>query len=180
MASETHVVAGGAGEDAGAAASKGGTLIETANRIEIGSSRRAATPPLLAVATLLFLLSGLASAAELPGFRQGKWDFQRTVEGQAAGGKPVTLTNQKCTDPSADMKKMHEVMSKQGCTFSGVAAKGNVYSFSSTCKIQGADVEFASEMTVESDSAYTVDVTSTGGGQSTREHLVAKRVGDCS
>jgi hypothetical protein len=34
-------------------------------------------------------------------------------------------------------------------------------------------------MTVESDSAYKVEISTTGAGTSTNEVLVARRVGDC-
>jgi hypothetical protein len=124
-------------------------------------------------------LSAIAFAAELPPFRKGMWEFNRTVDGQGPGGKPATMTNKKCTDPSADMKRMNDMLSKQGCKFSARSAKANVYSFSSECQMQGISMQSQSIVTVESDSAYTVQVTGSGGGRSTKELLVAKRVGDC-
>jgi hypothetical protein len=45
--------------------------------------------------------------------------------------------------------------------------------------MQGLHVQSKSVITVESDSAYKVEVTSTGAGVPTKELLVAKRVGDC-
>src|SRR2546422_10426042 len=45
-----------------------------------------------------------AGAEELPGLRSGLWEFKRTVEGASAEGTAQTLVNQKCTDPTADMR----------------------------------------------------------------------------
>jgi ABC-type transport system involved in cytochrome bd biosynthesis fused ATPase/permease subunit len=135
---------------------------------------------LRSVAVMLSLcLFAIALAAELPPFRKGMWEFHRTVDAQDSSAKPTTMTNKKCTDPSADMKRMNEMLSKQGCKFSATTVKANVYSFSAECKMQGASGQSQSTITVESDSAYTVLVTGSGGGRSTKEFLVAKRVGDC-
>jgi hypothetical protein len=129
--------------------------------------------------TLSLLLPAAAGAGDLPAFRKGMWEFNRTVEGQDAGGKAATLTNKKCTDPSADMKRMNELLAKQGCKFSTPTSRGNVHTFTSECQIQGVAAKSRSVITVESDSAYTVQVDGTAGGRATKELLVARRVGDC-
>ena len=132
----------------------------------------------------LLLLAGLfgaltlALAADLPAFRQGLWEFTRTVEMQGAQ-KPMTLTNKKCTDPSVDMKNMHAMLAKQGCKVSPATTRGNQYTFSSECNVKGTAMSSQSVITVESDSSYKVNVTSKDGGKSTKELLVAKRVGNC-
>ena len=89
------------------------------------------------------------------------------------------MTNKRCTDPSGDMKNMQALLAKQGCKVSPASAKGNQYTFSSECTVQGTAVTSRSVMTVDNDSSYKVDVTSQGGGRSTKELLVAKRVGAC-
>jgi hypothetical protein len=121
----------------------------------------------------------LALADDLPTLRKGMWEFNRTVEDPKAAGKPMLVTNKKCTDPTADMKKINEMLAKQGCKFSPVAKNGNTYSFTSDCPFQGATLKSRSVISVESDSAYRVDVTSTTGARSTKEVLVAKRITDC-
>lgn len=137
-------------------------------------------PFLRPIAVILSLpLSAIALAGELPPFRKDVWEFHRTVDGQDSSAKPTTMTNKKCTDPTADMKRMNEMLSKQSCKFSAPSAKANVYSFSPECRMQGVAMQSQSILTVESDSAYTVQVTGSGGGRSTKELLVAKRVGDC-
>ena len=77
------------------------------------------------------------------------------------------------------MKKMNEALAKQGCKFSPVEKSGNSYTFGADCEIEGTRIRSRSVMTVESDSAYKVDVTSTAGARSTKEVLSAKRLGDC-
>jgi hypothetical protein len=118
-------------------------------------------------------------ADELPALRKGMWEFNRSVEDSAAPGKPVNTSNKKCGDPAADMKRMNDALGRQGCKFSPVVKAGNTYSFDADCRMQGIATHSQSVMSVENDSAYSVDVSSNTAGRSTKEKLVAKRVGDC-
>ncbi len=121
-----------------------------------------------------FALTALAD--ELPVFRKGLWEFDRSVDG--GDGKPVALTTQKCTDPTADMKKKNEE-ALGTCKMSPVSRSGNLYTFSAECTILGVSMQSKSVITAESDSAYRVDVEARQDGITTREQLTAKRVGDC-
>jgi hypothetical protein len=121
----------------------------------------------------------VALADDLPSFRPGLWEFKRSVEGTNGAGKPLNTEIKKCVDPTADMRKMNEALTKQGCKASSVVKSGNAYSFTTDCQIQGVPMQSRSVVTVESDSAYKVDVTSKGGARSTTEALVAKRIGEC-
>jgi hypothetical protein len=132
-----------------------------------------------AVVLLALSLAFAAFTAEPPPLRKGLWEFNRTVEGQGPGGKPVTMTNKKCADPAADRRRMNELLTKQGCKLTASAVRGNTSTSSSECQVQGVTVQSRSVITVESDSAYRAQVTTTGGGRSTKELLVAKRVGEC-
>ena len=130
---------------------------------------------------IAFLLAALAlpalAADELPAFRAGLWEFRRSVDG--GDGRPATLTNQKCTNPTEDMQKKTETMIAAGCKPTPVTKSGNLYSFSFKCKLQGVDIQSKSLITVESDSAYKVDAESKQGGKTTREQLDARRIGNC-
>jgi hypothetical protein len=82
------------------------------------------------------------------------------------------------------MKRQNAMFAKAGCTISPVTRKGDIYSFVADCKGGGAGkVVSQSVITVESDSAYTVEVESSGdagpGGGKRSEVLKARRVGDC-
>ncbi len=123
--------------------------------------------------------SAAALADELPVLTPGMWEFKRTVESLGAGGKPTNVETRQCTDPTADMRKSNDMLAKQGCRFSPISRSGGTYAFTSDCQIQGVRYQSRSVITVESGSAYRVDVTSSGSGPSTKELLVAKRTGDC-
>lgn len=125
-------------------------------------------------------LASLATASlaeDPPAFRKGMWEFNRTVDSGTA--KSQTMTTKECTDPTDDMKKQDDMLTKAGCKMSPVTKSGNSYSFTSQCSIQGVDLQSKSVLSVESDAAYTVNVESQQGGQITKEVLVARRIGDC-
>ena len=131
-----------------------------------------------APAMLMFAtLAAPAAAGELPQFRPGLWEFRRSVDG--GDGTPASLTNQKCTSPTEDMRKKTESMAQSGCQPSPVTKSGDLYTFSLNCRIQGVDVSSRTLIKVENDSAYVVDAESKQNGNVTREHLVATRLGDC-
>ena len=119
-----------------------------------------------------------ALADELPAFRQGMWKFDRTV-----GKEKLEMT--KCASPSEDMRKQNAMLEKGGCRFSPVKKSGNVYTFTADCSIKspsGATISSrtTSVMTVESDTAYQIEIDGVTDGQSTKELLVARRIGDCN
>lgn len=148
------------------------------------SERVAALVKLLLSAGFL-AASGLASAEDLPAFRQGLWEFNRSIDGASAPADRKKLTVRKCVDPREDMKTQNAMLAKAGCKFSPMKQMGNTYRFSADCTIQGAGRSTSrSVMTVDSDSAYTVKVESEGtkGGKTVRtsEVLSAKRLGDCA
>jgi hypothetical protein len=126
--------------------------------------------------------AGMVRAEEAPKFRQGLWEFDRT----APGGQKMHTTQ--CTNPSEDMKKQNEMIEKRGgCKISPMQQSGNAYTFSADCNLpsqQGGLVSFRSTsvMTVESDSAYKIEVTTSGAqpGPVGKEQLTARRIGDCS
>ncbi len=132
----------------------------------------------IVVTIALAAFGATAFAQEPPAFRQGMWEFKRTVEVDGSA-KSATLEDRKCTSPSEDMRHMRELLGRQGCTLTPTARRGNVVSFSMTCTMKGTPVRSDSVMTIESDSAYRVQVTSSAAGRSRRELLVARRVGNC-
>jgi hypothetical protein len=134
---------------------------------------------LLLPGIVIALSAGWSYSDDLPSFRRGMWEFHRTIEGAGSQGKPQTITNKKCTDPTEDMKKQNEMLSKAGCTFSPVTRGGNVYSFTSDCTVKGVSLHGKTVITVESDGAYTVSIETRQGMQVTKETLKARRTGDC-
>ena len=130
--------------------------------------------PMLVAA--LMAIAGLAHADEWPVFRHGMWNFTRIIE---SGGGARSIANKKCMNPTDDMKQQRDASARLGCTVSPITKAANVYTFVSSCNVQGQTVQSKSVMTVESDSAYKLRVESQAGGQTTKERLVANRTHDC-
>lgn len=135
----------------------------------------------VAMAVLAFAVSGPAVVFgdDPPALRKGMWEYKRTLVGQGAGGKDAQIANKQCVDPGLSMKAMGEALAKQGCKVTPASTKGNVRTSIWECPMQGTMVRSESVLTVTSDSAYTVNITTSGGGKTNKEVLVAKRIGDC-
>jgi len=134
----------------------------------------------IAAGGYLAFFTRIIKAEDLPAFRQGMWEFKRTVDNSGRPGKLQMTESKKCTNPSADMKRQKAALSKAGCKFSPVSKSGNSYRFTTECTIQGVVGQSKSLITVESDSAYGVKVESRMGKQITKEILLARRTGDCA
>ena len=124
------------------------------------------------------LLCGPALADDLPALRQGSWKFQRTVD-----GKKIETTE--CTSPTEDMKKMNAMLEKSGCRFSPVKKSGNVYTYTADCSMKmpsGASLSSRSTsvMTIVSEDSYKIEIDVVTDGQSSKELLVAQRIGNCT
>ncbi|HEX8012906.1 MAG TPA: DUF3617 family protein [Casimicrobiaceae bacterium] len=142
-----------------------------------GSARCQRFKEAACVAAALLLFAAAARAQEPPAFRQGLWQFDRAVGGQKRQTK-------ECTNPTEEIKRQNAMLTKSGCKLTPTRRSGNAYTFSAECTINapaGAPVtaRSTSVMTVESDSAYKVEITTTGAGTSTDELLLARRIGDC-
>lgn len=133
-----------------------------------------------AACTLLALTAAAALPAradEPPALRPGLWQFERTLGSQK-------LQAQECVNPIEGMKRQNAQLEIAGCKSSPGQRAGNTYTFSTDCSIKPASgepvrVHSTSVMTVENDSAYKVEITTTGAGTSTQELLLARRLGDC-
>lgn len=127
----------------------------------------------------LFTLASAARAEDLPSFRQGLWQFERSAAGQK-------MHTTQCTSPSQDMKRQNEMIEKRGgCKMSPLKHSANTYTFSADCTLSAPQgpVTFRSTsvMTVESDSAYKIEVTTSDAlGPTGKELLTAHRIGDCA
>jgi hypothetical protein len=130
-----------------------------------------------ALAAGMAIAPGTVAAEELPVFRKGLWEYDRTME--RGGGPKQSVKARKCINPTEDMTRQRAMLSQSGCKFSPIAKNGNVYSYSARCTIAGLAVESKSALKFESDTAYRLDVESNEGGVASREVLLARRVGDC-
>ena len=62
----------------------------------------------LLLVALAVVVADIARADEPPAFRQGLWQFDRTVGGQ-------NLQTKSCTNPGEDMKRQDAILEKGGC-----------------------------------------------------------------
>ena len=132
----------------------------------------------VAAAVVALFLADAPRAEDPPAFRHGLWQFDRTVGGQK-------LQTKECTNPTEDMKQQNALLTKGGCKFTPSTRSGRTYTFSAECTINAPGsapitARSTSVLTVESDTAYRVEITTTGAGTSTSETLLARRVGDCA
>jgi hypothetical protein len=129
----------------------------------------------LVVGVLLTMAAISARGDDTPQFKAGLWQYSRSNSGAPSGTPP--MTTQKCTDPTQLFKEKPQM---ESCKFSATTRSGNTYSFTADCTIHGTPLTSKTAIVVDGDSAYTMTVDSQGGGLTTKEVLVAKRVGDCT
>jgi hypothetical protein len=132
------------------------------------------------VAALATTLAGVASADPWPTLRPGMWEYQRTMVRSNQPGKPTVITKRKCGNPTEDMKRQNAQLTAAGCRFSPVRKTGNVYTYTAQCSMAGIQVQSKSTLTVESPDAYRLFVESREGGGTSKETLIARRVGECA
>ena len=117
-----------------------------------------------------------AAAAEMPQFRHGMWEYERTSGGNRYAAK-------ECGDPAQAMRANNASLEKIGCRFSPVTHEGSTYTFTSECAIKLPSGVYSSRtrsvLTVQGDSAYRLEVRETRQGSTTEETVVAHRVADC-
>ena len=138
--------------------------------------------PAVRTASIVLALTTMATlparADEPPALRQGLWQFERTVAGQK-------LQTQECVNPNEEMQREHALLETGGCASSPGHRADKTYTFSADRTIkppggQPVTVRSTSVMTVEDDSAYKVEITTTGAGTATQELLLARRLGECT
>jgi hypothetical protein len=115
-------------------------------------------------------------AVEVPAFRQGLWEYERSVGSNRFVAK-------ECGDPSQAMRANNASMEKIGCKLSPGAQTGATYTYTAECavKLPSGAVSWTttSTLTVEGETGYRLEVHNTGRGPQSDEIVVAHRVADC-
>jgi len=121
-------------------------------------------------------LAGLAGAAEMPAFRTGIWEYERTLGSSKFVAK-------ECGNPSQEMRSHNASLEKLGCKLSPLTQQGSTYTFTSECAIKlpsGVSSSSATSIiTADSDDAYRLELRETNRGVTSEEIIVAHRVADC-
>jgi hypothetical protein len=144
------------------------------------SSRWSVVLTVVALAALAATFAAVASADPWPTLRPGMWEYKRTVARSDQPGKPIVITKRKCGNPAEDMKRQNAQLTAAGCQFSPIRQAGNTYTYTARCSMAGLQVQSKSTLTVESPGAYRLFVESREGGATSKETLIARRVGDCA
>ena len=134
----------------------------------------------IAAAIYFVFLAGVAKADDIPAFRSGMWEFNRTTKYSGSPGEQRTTTIRKCTNPTEDMKNQNEMIKKNGCSISPISKSGNTYTFTTQCRNENTKGQSKTVMTVENDSAYDLKIETVPGPPGTSEQLRARRTGDCA
>jgi hypothetical protein len=127
-------------------------------------------------AALLCIAAG-AAQADTPAFREGVWEYERI----SGANKFVA---KECVDPSRDMRQEDTVLDKMGCKRSSAQQGASVYTSTAECTVKlpsgFASWTTTSTLTVQSDSAYTLQTRTIRYGQAIEQTTTARRVGDCA
>ncbi len=122
-------------------------------------------------------LATLAGAAEMPAFRPGVWEYERTLGSSKFVAK-------ECGNPSQEMRSHNASLGKLGCKLSPLIQQGSTYTFTSECAIKLPSGVYSSSatsiLTADSDDAYRLEVRETHQGRTREETIVAHRVADCA
>jgi len=134
-------------------------------------------------AIALFAAMPACLAYDGPTFRSGLWKFERTLE---VDGKPtnrlptsglsIDREMTRCVDPTSALKAEFTPSHFGACKTKDVRKTDGGYVFQRACE-SGVPIE--TQIDVKNDSAYTEINQGSIGKISTKETVVAQRVGDC-
>ena len=134
-----------------------------------------------AIAIALLAESPACLAYDGPTFRSGLWKFERSLETDGKttdrfqnNGLPIKREMTRCVNPTADVKA--DFTPVAGCKPMDVQKADGRYMIERTC---GGYSPIRTEIDVKSDSAYTEINQGNIGKISTKEAIVAQRIGDC-
>ncbi len=137
----------------------------------------------IAAACVLFAAGSESFADDGPTFRSGLWKFERTLEtnGEATdrlqtSGLSIARQMTRCVNPTLELKEELTPLKVGACNTRDLRKTDDGYVFEKVC---GNAAPIKSEINVKSDSAYTEIHEGNIGKLSTKEIVVAHRIGDC-
>jgi hypothetical protein len=137
---------------------------------------------LFAAGAVLFGASQ-ATAKDPPKFRAGLWQFDRTLEVNGTQTDRRLTSNllikpreTRCVDPTSALKRASGPLFMGTCKVTRSQPSDNEYVTITSC---GSGDPVKSELKVESDTAYTEIHEGKIGASTTKDIIVAKRIGDC-
>jgi hypothetical protein len=139
--------------------------------------------PAVAAAIALFAAMPACLAYDGPTFRSGLWKFERTLEADGkptnrlpTSGLPIDREMTRCVDPTSALKAEFTPSHFGACKTKDVRKTDGGYVFKRACE-SGVPIE--TRIDVKNDGSYTETNQGNIGKISTKETIVARRVGDC-
>src|SRR5262249_47738710 len=142
--------------------------------------------PLLAGLLLTTLPAGAKDQPKFntPKFRPGLWQFERTLEVNGVKTEHQLLTSNlvvkprdiRCVSPAEALRTAPRPIFLGNCRVTRSQPSDNDYVTMTSC---GPGDPVKSELKVESDTAYTEIHEGKIGASTTRDTVVARRIGDC-
>jgi hypothetical protein len=136
-----------------------------------------------AAATALFAATPACLAYDGPTFRSGLWKFERTLETDGevtnrlqTSGIPIAREMTRCVNPTSAMKAQFTPHVFGACKPKNFRKTDGGYVFQKFCG-SGAPIE--TQIDAKGDSAYTEINQGNIGKISSKETVIAQRVGDC-
>jgi hypothetical protein len=129
-------------------------------------------------AALLLAATYAASASELPARKPGLWEVKTTIE-----GSPHALSVRQCVDAATDqmLQSIAGPFSATACPDREVKKSGASTTIDSRCTLRGKPATAHAVVTGSLDSAYTMTVSSEGGGLPAAKMTVeGKWLGACA
>jgi len=145
-----------------------------------GSAKRLRAAVGAAILIALSANASIADNSDRPQFRRGLWRFDRTIvhlRGQPSDNSvlsKVELT--RCVDPNVAMREIFSLPEVGNCHTSKPQIIDNRYIFANRCDYMGP---VKTEITAESEVAYTEVNVLTQGALPRKEVVIASRLGDC-
>ena len=137
----------------------------------------------IAAPVALFAATSACLAYDGPTFRSGLWKFERTLETNGeptnrlqTSGLPIAREMTRCVNPTSAMKAQFTPQVFGACKAKNFRKTDGGYVFQKFCG-SGAPIE--TQIDVKGDSAYTEINQGNIGKMSSKETVVAQRVGDC-
>jgi hypothetical protein len=124
--------------------------------------------------------SGAAEEPSKPRFRDGLWQFERTIEYvRRPPNQNLVLsktTDTRCVDPNVAMNGIFAPTTIGSCRSDSPQLFGNQYVFSNRCDFMGP---VSTVLTAESELSYTEVNQLASEPLPKRDTVIARRVGDC-
>lgn len=138
---------------------------------------------IVALFSVLTIVSVAFAEKDLPKIKYGEWESVTTIQGIQMPGMPGPQKSVSCIDEKqvADHLSQVKSLNMPGCDTPVLSQKGNAFSASVNCSMNGMTVNVSSETQIVSETETTTDVKSQmGPGMVMNINVKSRYLGPCS